>query len=70
MKYNYCADVPIGKNAMETTCLVRHLTGVFEQFRNGEWVNAPQFFSILMGEDDNFESITEEDAKKIMKIMI
>ncbi len=55
---------------METTCLVRHLTGVFEEFRNGEWVNAPQFFSILMGEDDNFESITEEDAKKIMKIMI
>lgn len=70
MKYNYYANVPIGKNAIETTCLVRHSKGVFEVFRNGEWLNAPQFFSILVGEDDDFESITEADAKKIMKIMI
>ena len=27
-------------------------------------------FSILVGEDDDFESITEADAKKIMKKMI
>jgi hypothetical protein len=70
MKYTYYAYVPIGKNAMDTTCLVRHSIGVFEKFMNGEWIDAPQFFSILVGEDDDFESITEADAKKIMKKMI
>lgn len=62
--------MPIGKSAMETTCLVRHAEGVFEEFGNGKWLNAPQFFSILVGKYDNFESITEVDAKKIMNIMI
>ena len=55
---------------METTCLVRHSEGAFEEFRHGEWINAPQFFSILVGKDDDFESITETDAQKIMKRMI
>lgn len=66
MKYNYYVYVPIGKNAMETTCIVRHSNGVFEEFRNGEWLNAPQFFSILVGKNDDFESITTTNLDEII----
>jgi len=65
--YTYYAHVPIGKTAIETTCLVRHIPGVFEEFRNGEWINAPQFFTILIGEDDDFEEVDESSAKIIMQ---
>jgi len=66
MKYTYYAYVPIGGHVMETTCLVRHRPGVFEKYVKGKWVDAPQFFSILVGADDDFEEIEESLAKKII----
>lgn len=67
MKYTYYANVPIGKEALDTTCLVRHSKGSFEEFRDGRWVDAPRFFSILIGEADDFEEVTSETAQKILR---
>jgi len=66
LSYKYYAYVPIGWNVMDTTCLVRHGLGVFEKYVKGEWVDSPQFFSILVGEDDDFEQIDERLANKII----
>ena len=65
--YTYYACVPIGKTAIETTCLVRHRTGVFEEYQNGKWIEAPHFFSILVGENDDFEEVSEKIAEIIIQ---
>jgi len=52
---------------LETTCLVRHKPGVFEEFQNGKWIEAPHFLSILVGENDDFEEVSESTARMIMQ---
>lgn len=67
MTYKYYAYVPIGHDVMSTSCLVRHSEGMFEKYEKGDWIDSPEFFSILVGENDNFELITEKEANEIIR---
>jgi len=67
MTYIYYAYAPIGYDALSTSCLVRYSKGIFEVYRKGDWIVTNNFYEILIGEDDNMERVTEEEAMKIIE---
>jgi hypothetical protein len=67
MTYIYYAYVPIGGDALSTSCLVRYSKGIFEKYTKGEWIESKDYYGILVGEDDNYAMINESDAMKIIE---
>lgn len=72
MSYRYFAYAPIGDDVKDTTCLIRYKDGAFERYGDGKWAKRYgdgkpfDYFSIFIGENDNFEEIEESLAKKII----
>ncbi len=67
MAYKYFAYVPIGDEVKNTTCLLRYKNGMFERYDKGKWIESGEFFSIFIGENDDFEEISEDDAKMLIE---
>ena len=67
MEYIYYVYAPIGLDRKNTSCILRHKVGKFEKYKDGEWIDAPEFFSILVGENDNFDEATEDEVNEIIK---
>ena len=67
MKYKYYVYAPIGQDRKSTSCALRHEDGKFEKYKDGTWIDAEEFFSILVGENDNFESATEDEVNELIK---
>lgn len=67
MSYMYFAYMPIGQSLKDTTCLLRYKRGKFESYQDGKWIDADGYFSIFVGENDNFERIFERDAEELIK---
>jgi len=67
MKYEYYVYAPIGMDRKSTSCILRHKIGKFEKYKDGAWIDAPEFFSILIGENDSFEEVTEDEVNRLIK---
>ena len=67
MKYKYYVYAPIGLDRKSTPCILRHKTGKFEKYKDGAWIDAVEFFSILVGENDNFDEATEDEVNRLIK---
>lgn len=67
MKYRYYAYVPIGSDRKNTSCILRYKDGKFEEYKDGAWIDAVEFFSIFIGENDNFEEVTEDEVNRLIK---
>lgn len=67
MKYKYYVYAPIGQDRKSTSCAIRHKDGKFEKYKDGAWIDAEEFFSIFVGENDNFEDATEEEVNELIK---
>lgn len=67
MKYRYYVYAPIGLDRRSTSCVLRYKAGKFEKYKDGEWIDAPEFFSILVGENDNFDETTEDEVNELIK---
>lgn len=67
MKYKYYVYAPIGLDRKSTSCILRHKDGKFEKYKDGAWIEAVEFFSILVGENDNFDEATEDEVNEIIK---
>lgn len=67
MEYRYYVYAPIGLDRKSTSCALRYKDGKFEKYKDGEWVEAVEFFSIFIGENDNFDDATEDEVNELIK---
>jgi len=67
MKYRYYIYAPIGLDRKNTSCILRYKDGKFEKYKDGTWIEAAEFFSIFVGENDNFDEATEDEVNELIK---
>ncbi|HML33846.1 hypothetical protein [Sporomusa sphaeroides] len=46
--------------------IARYNNGVFERYRNGEWVKDDSLSAIFVGEFNDYETISESEALRII----
>jgi|HigsolmetaGSP11D_1036233.scaffolds.fasta_scaffold02647_5 hypothetical protein len=66
----YYAITKYGMTKTAPFALVRFKEGIFEIFRNGSWEETRQFDDILIGEFNDYEIITDDEAKAIQQKMM
>ena len=67
MKYKYYVYAPIGHDSKSSSCILRYKDGKFEKYKDGAWIDAEEFFSIFVGENDNFDDATEDEVNELIK---
>lgn len=67
MKYRYYIYAPIGLDRKNTSCILRYKDGKFEKYKDGAWIETIEFFSIFVGENDNFDEATEDEVNELIK---
>ena len=67
MEYRYYIYAPIGLERKSTFCFLRYKDGKFEKYKDGAWIDAVEFISILVGENDNFDDATKDEVNELVK---
>jgi len=67
MEYKYYVYAPIELDRKSTSCVLRYKDGKFEKYKDDAWIDAVEFFSILIGENDNFNEATEDEINELIK---
>jgi hypothetical protein len=63
----YYAITKYGTTKSAPFALIRMNQGSFEIYKNGEWSPTRHYDSILIGQFNDYDTITTEEAEAIMK---
>lgn len=67
MVTQYYALTQYGTTKENPSAIARLRDGIFERYRGGEWVEDIALSSILIGEFNDYENITEAEAFRLIR---